>query len=33
MSNADKKKSGWKHEVFHEMIEYWLNVLYLTIFF
>jgi len=33
MSNANKKKTGWRHKLLHEMIEYWINVLYLAIFF
>ncbi len=31
--DQQQKKTGWKHRVVHEMIEYWLTVLYLTIFF
>jgi len=27
------KESGWKHKLVHELIEYWINVSYLTIFF
>jgi hypothetical protein len=33
MSSANEKKRGWKHKLVDEMIEYWLNVLYLAIFF
>jgi hypothetical protein len=33
MNNANEKRSGWKHKLVHELIAYWLNVLYLTIFF
>ena len=30
---SNKKKTGWKQKIFHELIEYWLIVLYLAIFF
>jgi len=33
MDDKNKKKAGWKHKLFHELIEYWINVLYLAIFF
>lgn len=33
MSDAHKKKAGWKHKIVDELIKYWINVLYLTIYF
>lgn len=33
MSGADKKKGTLKEKVVHEMVEYWINVCYLTIVF
>jgi hypothetical protein len=33
MSSPDKKKGNWKKKIFHEMIEYWINVIYLTLMF
>jgi len=33
MSNGDKKPGGWKQKIAHEMVAYWINVLYLTVFF
>jgi len=33
MDARQKEKNGWKQKLFREMIEYWLNVLYLTVFF
>jgi hypothetical protein len=33
MSGADKKKGGLKKKIVHEVIEYWINVCYLTIVF
>jgi hypothetical protein len=33
MNNANDKKKAWKHKLVHELIAYWLNVLYLTLFF
>jgi len=33
MSIADKKKRNLKHKIFHEMVEYWINVCYLTLVF
>jgi hypothetical protein len=33
MSDPDKKKVGLKEKIFHEMVEYWINVIYLTIVF
>ncbi len=33
MSTLDKKKTGWKQKILHELVEYWSIVLYLAIFF
>jgi hypothetical protein len=33
MSIADKKKRNLKNKIFHEMVEYWMNVIYLTLVF
>ena len=33
MSSPDKKKRNWKEKLFHELIEYWINVCYLTLVF
>ncbi len=33
MSSPNKKKRGLKEKIFHEMIEYWINVCYLTLVF
>ncbi len=33
MSDTNKKRTGWKQKILHEMIEYCINVLYLTVFF
>jgi len=33
MNKSNEKKGGWKRKLLHEMTEYWLNVLYLAIFF
>jgi hypothetical protein len=33
MSIADKKKGNLKNKIFHEMVEYWMNVIYLTLVF
>ena len=33
MSSPDKKKKDWKKILFHELIEYWINVAYLTLVF
>ena len=33
MSSPDKKKRDWKKRIFHEMVEYWINVCYLTLVF
>ena len=33
MRSPDKKKGTWKEKVFHEMVEYWISVIYLTLVF
>jgi len=33
MNNKNEKKNGWKHKIIHELVAYWVNVLYLTVFF
>ena len=33
MRNPDKKKGTWKEKLFHEMVEYWISVIYLTLVF
>jgi hypothetical protein len=33
MSSPDKEKRDWKKILFHEMVEYWINVIYLTLVF
>jgi hypothetical protein len=33
MSSPDKKKGNLKQKIFHEMAEYWINVVYLTLMF
>jgi hypothetical protein len=33
MNNLDKKKKSLKEKIFHEMAEYWLNVIYLALVF
>lgn len=33
MSNGEKKRGGWKQKVASEMVAYWINVLYLAVFF
>jgi hypothetical protein len=33
MSETDKKKWDWKKKIFHELVEYWINVIYLTLVF
>ena len=32
-SSPDTKKGNWKKRIFHEMVEYWINVCYLTLVF
>jgi hypothetical protein len=33
MNYNNKKRTGWKQKILHEMIEYWLVVLYMALFF
>jgi len=33
MNSSDTKKKDWKKILFHEMVEYWINVCYLTLVF
>ena len=33
MSGTDKKKGNWKEKLLHELTEYWINVIYLTLVF
>jgi hypothetical protein len=33
MNALNKKKTGWKQKILHEMIEYWITVLYMALFF
>jgi hypothetical protein len=33
MGNPDKMKKTWKERFFHEMVEYWIAVIYLTLVF
>jgi hypothetical protein len=33
MSSADKKKGNLKKKIFEEIVEYWINVIYLTLMF
>jgi hypothetical protein len=33
MNSSDKKKTSFKKKIVHEMIEYWINVIYLTLVF
>jgi len=33
MNSMTKKITGWKQRIFREMIEYWINVIYLAVFF
>jgi hypothetical protein len=33
MGSPDKKKGSWKKKIFHELVEYWINVAYLTLVF
>ena len=33
MSSADKKKRNWKKILFEELVEYWVNVIYLALVF
>jgi len=33
MKKSDEKKEGWKTKIRHELIEYWVNVIYLSLVF
>ncbi len=33
MNTLNKQRTGWKQKIFHELMEYWIIVLYLAIFF
>lgn len=33
MSDSDKKKKDWKKKILHEMVEYWIIFVYLTLMF
>jgi len=33
MSNSEKRKRSWKEILFHEMVEYWINFIYLALVF
>ena len=33
MNSPDKEKRDWKKRIFHELVEYWINVIYLTLVF
>jgi len=33
MKSSDEKKVGLKDKIFHEFVEYWINVVYLTLIF
>jgi len=33
MSDSSEKKAGWKQKIVHEMIEYYINFVYLFVFF
>jgi hypothetical protein len=33
MKSPDKKKGNWKNRIFHGIVEYWINVCYLTLVF
>ena len=33
MTVEKKNKAGWKQKLFHEMVEYWINFVYLAVFF
>ncbi len=32
MNDVSKKKAGWQQKLVHEMIEYWINFVYLALF-
>ncbi len=31
--SSSEKTAGWKHKIVHEMVEYWINLIYLAVFF
>jgi len=33
MTVEKKNRAGWKQKLFHEMVEYWINFVYLVVFF
>jgi len=33
MNDPARKKASWKQKIFHELVEYWINVIYLTLVF
>ena len=33
VNGANQSGVGWKHKVYHELVDYWMNVVYLTLFF
>ena len=33
MDGSGRKKGGWRKRIFQEMVEYWINVIYLTLVF
>ncbi len=33
MNDPDRKKSSWRQKIFHELVEYWINVIYLMLVF
>ena len=33
MTKANEKTAGWKQKILHEMVEYWINFIYLGVFF
>ncbi len=33
MSGTDREKKNWKQKLYHEFIRYWMNVLYMALFF
>ena len=33
MNSPDKQKGNWKKKIYHEVVEYWINVIYLTLVF
>ena len=33
MNDPTRKKASWKQKIFHELVEYWINVIYLALVF